>query len=359
MATIIAGSLAEFTVMVLADGEPIAVTGDVTARVFSMDGRQLMAEKSLVEADAWSDGAVTVSLDEAETAVLPDGECMLVLAGPFGVRRFSLRIEPLFIGTRTSLFIRDIVVDQLRRDSLVAAAAGVLQDVKFTDDYLWSKVAAAESEIAHILRVPLVPTKFFPYPPSDAEIQALDGMAWEVEPGYDYDPTMWERDKWGYLVTRNRPIIEVQKIAFAYPGRDSGLFNIPTDWLRVDQKYGHIRMVPSSNAPLAAINGFAMSALANGRNIPSMVQVTYTAGLQNVSAAFPELLDIIKKKAVIKIIGDAFLPSSGSISADGLSQSLSIDMDKYNAIIDETINGPKGSNGGLMTKIHGIRLMVA
>ena len=64
------------------------------------------------------------------------------------------------------------------------------------------------------------------------------------------------------------------------------------------------------------------------------------------------------KKAVLKILEDSFLPQSGSISADGLSQSLSVDMEKYHDMIDRTLNGGKGSNGGLMTAIHGVRIGV-
>jgi hypothetical protein len=59
---------------------------------------------------------------------------------------------------------------------------------------------------------------------------------------------------------------------------------------------------------------------------------------------------------VLKVIEDGFLPSSGSISADGLSQSLSMDMEKYRDMISTTLFGPKGSNGGLLTAIHGIKL---
>ena len=58
------------------------------------------------------------------------------------------------------------------------------------------------------------------------------------------------------------------------------------------------------------------------------------------------------------IITDAFLPQSGSISADGLSQSLSVDVAKYYESIDLAIDGPKGGHGGLMSAIHGIRLGV-
>jgi len=69
-------------------------------------------------------------------------------------------------------------------------------------------------------------------------------------------------------------------------------------------------------------------------------------------------LDAVLKKAALKILEDAFLPQSGSISADGLSQSMSVDMDKYHDAIDRILNGGKGSNGGLMTAIHGVRFGV-
>jgi hypothetical protein len=97
--------------------------------------------------------------------------------------------------------------------------------------------------------------------------------------------------------------------------------------------------------------------LSAGRTIPSMVHLTYTAGLTDVSTKYPELIDAIKKKAVLKIIGDAFFPQSGSISADGLSESMSVDIDKYAASIDQILNGSSGSNGGLMAAIHGVRMM--
>ncbi len=101
-----------------------------------------------------------------------------------------------------------------------------------------------------------------------------------------------------------------------------------------------------------------MQALSGGRLIPFMIQLRYTSGLQNVFRDWPDLIDVIKKKAVLGIIKDSFLPSSGSISADGLSQSSSIDTGMYDDMIDLAIDGPKGSNGGLMTAIHGVRFSI-
>lgn len=361
MTTIIAGSAAAFTVTVQANGAPVPVTGPVTARVFSMDGRTELVSAQTLADDAtganWPAGVVAVSLDATATGTLSPGDVMLVLQGGFGIKRFRLIVETLFAPTRTSLFIKDIVVEELRNDRLMAAAAGVLQDVRVSDDYLWDKIRAAESELAHQLRVPFVPTRFFPKQPTQAQIDALDGQAWEVESAPDYEAQMFAGDRWGYIVTRQKPIISVHQMRFVYPTEANGYFDIPLQWLSVDKKYGHIRIVPTSNAVLTGMAGLVMMNLAGGRTIPSMVHLEYDAGLTNVETNWPELLDAIKKTAVLKVVGDAYLPQSGSISADGLSESVSVDMSKYHETVDHIINGANG-NGGLMARLHGIRAMV-
>lgn len=359
MTTLIAGKAAKFTVEVLADGDPIPVSGQVQATIFKMDGRtQLVEPFDLTETDGWATGLVEVELTTEQASKLSPGDAMLALIGAFGVRRYRLAIETLMSPTRTSLFIKDIVVGDIRREQLVAAAAGVLQDVKITDDYIWNKVRAAESEIAHRLRVPLVPTRFFANQPSQEQIDALDGMAWAIDPAYDYTPDMFMFEKWGYFVTRQRPINSVERMIFAYPSTTDGWMEIPKEWIRIDAKYGHIRLVPSSPAVFTTMNAFMMTALAGSRSIPFMIQLEYTAGLTDVETNYPELIDAIKKQAVVKIVSEAFLPQSGSINADGLSQSLSVDVAKYQDTIDHIIDGPDGSNGGLQSKINGIRALV-
>ena len=362
MTMILSGSAAAPSFTVQLDGAVLPIAGDVTAQVFSMDGRtEFVAGRSISDAEPgadWPAGRVVVPLTALETGAIPPGDAMLVLAGAFGLRRYRLVVETLALGTRTSLFIRDIVVDEIRRDRLMSAAAGILQDIKVSDQYLWDKVRAAESDLSHTLRVPLVPTRYFPAEPTTQERAALGDMAWEIDPGYDYDPAMFERNKWGYIITRNRPIISVEALSFSYTRQTGSLFNMPLDWLRIDSRVGHIRIVPIGPSSIIGSAGLALGLSIANRSIPDMVQVSYTAGLKNAAADYPELLDVVKKKAVLKIVADAFLPQSGSISADGLSQSISVDMDKYSSSIEEIINGPKGANGGLMTAIHGIRSMV-
>lgn len=362
MTTIISGSQASFTVDVLKDGDRIQVTGDVKALVYSMDGRTELLPSQDLSSDAdganWPAGVVGVALSADQTEKLGAGEAMLVLTGGFGIRRYRLAIETLLAPTRTSLFIKDIVVGDMRQEQLMAAAAGVLQDVKISDDYIWGKVRAAESEIAHRLRVPLVPTRFFPVPPTQEQIDGLNGMAWEHEVGYDYTPDMFERSKWGLIVTRQRPVISVDRLRFAMPSADGSYFDIPKEWIRIDAKYGHLRILPTTNASLITSSVLGMTALSWHAVIPTMIQLEYTAGLTDVANTYPELLDAIKKQAVCKIVSEAYLPQSGSISADGLSQSMSVDVGKYQETIDHIIDGPEGANGGLQAKINGIRSMV-
>lgn len=254
---------------------------------------------------------------------------------------------------------RFAAVASVRSDRLALAAAGIMPQVTISDDYIWEKLLAAESTIAGMLRVPLRPTKFFPTDPTPEQIAALPaGMPYEVDQPYDYDPANYRGDRWGYTVLRQKPVISVDKVRFVYPAQQHVVLDVPPDWVRVDRKYGHLQFVPTSSPFLSPIGGLVMNSMAGGRQLPFAVEVEYTAGLKDVQTKFPELISLVKKKAVTMIVEDAFLPSSGSISADGLSQSLSVNLGDYHDSIDRAINGGDGANGGLMTKIHGIRMMV-
>lgn len=361
MATIITDAASAFTVVVQKDGSPVSLSGSVFALLTTLQGETLIdafALSSAAPGANWLAGVAAITFTAGQTAGLPAGEAMLSVYGDtFGVKRFQVSIESRAAIARSALFVKDIAVDRLRADTLVMAARGSLPKVPVSDDYLWDKLRAAESEMAHELRVPLVPTHFFPAEPTPAEIAALDGAPWAIDPGYDYAPTDFAyNDKWGMIRLRNKPLHSVSRVRFAYPGGPTAHYDLPLDWVRPDKKYGVIQFVPSSTAFVAPLNAFVMQAIGQGRTIPLAIQVSYVAGLGDVKANYPELLDAILKKAAIKMVEDLFLPQSGSISADGLSQSVSNDMAKHHETIDRILNGGKGSNGGLMTAIHGVRL---
>jgi hypothetical protein len=177
-------------------------------------------------------------------------------------------------------------------------------------------------------------------------------MPWVEESGYDYEPDVWNTDKWGYLVLRNPFVSAVKSVQFIYPVPASAPFTIPPSWIRIDKKAGHIRFVPTGSGPTAAtFSAFILAAMYGGRLVPQMIQVRYTAGLPNAAGDYPDLLDLVKKMAILRAINSAFPAQSGSISADGLSMSSSIDAQKWQDTIDASMNH-------LRDALHGVRCMV-
>jgi hypothetical protein len=352
---------ATFTVM--QDGVPVAIdpATAVNVQLFSLSTMTPISQARAVasnEGDAdWSAGVVGVVLLTSEQQALTPPAVMVVISSNSFVKRFKLEVKSPSKIDKSLLFIKDFIVDELRADRLMVLAQTFFPGITFSDDFLWEKVISSENETAFDLRVPLVPTQFFGTDPTPAQVAALPrGMPFDVDPAQDYEPDFFQGEKWGFMVLRNKPVIDVQRVTFVYPAPTTGFFDFPQDWLRIDKKYGQIRFVPASSTFVAPLNAFLLQALGGGRTIPFAFEVMYTAGITNVRQQYPQLVDVIKRRAVMKVIEDGFIPSSGSISADGLSQSLSVDLEKYRDTINTTLFGPKGVNGGLLTAIHGIKV---
>ncbi len=208
-------------------------------------------------------------------------------------------------------------ISSIRNDRLTMAAAGALPSVQISDDYIWDKLLAAEAELARELRVYLQPTKIIPDDAPQAEVDALvaSGQPWAQEPAYDYESSFFRGQKWGYLLANSRPIVSVESFRFVYPTNLQQVFDIPSDWIRLDKHAGHVRLVPTSTSFAAPLAAFALQVMGGGGIIPFMLQLRYTAGLTNAAQRWPDLVDVAKKKAVLSIIQDSYLPQSGSISA--------------------------------------------
>lgn len=247
-------------------------------------------------------------------------------------------------------------VASFKTDRIGSALQAYFGDITPSDAYLLQQIQASEADIARRLKVYLEPTTLFSSPPSDAQIAALAGAPYDVEPGYDYDPQFFQPDSWGYLVLRQRPVISVDSITFAYTDPTHPLYTIPADWVRLDRKYGHVRIVPTSQMATLPMTVFLMQAMGGGRVIPSMIQVQYVAGILNAKSdpKWADLIDVILKQATLNLVEGVYLPQSGSISADGLSQSVGFDVQKYRETIEWKLFGSKGSPGGLWTAIHGV-----
>lgn len=246
----------------------------------------------------------------------------------------------------------------IRRDNLMLLAGSIMPDVSLSDDYIWKKLIAAESIVAGMLRVKLQPTKFFPRDPTPEQIAELNGKPWAIDAPYDYDPQNWMGDRWGFTALRQRPVQSIQSVKFVYPSPAATVLNMPLEWVRVDKKYGHMQFVPTNAPFLSPIGGMVMQQMAGGRSLPFAIEVEYVAGIADAAATYPEMVEAVIKMAMIKVVEDNFMPQSGSISADGLSQSMSVDVSKYHDAFDTIMNGTDGANGGLMSRINGVRMAV-
>lgn len=129
------------------------------------------------------------------------------------------------------------------------------------------------------------------------------------------------------------------------------VWNLPLEWLKLDKKYGHIRVVPAGTSYSAPFSAWMMQVLGGGRNIPQMIRIRYKAGLQNAAVQYPDLVDVVKKMALLRIVNNLMPGTSESVSADGLSQSKSVDLKVYQEAIKEKMET-------LMEQIHGVRTMV-
>lgn len=253
----------------------------------------------------------------------------------------------------TGLFTKDTAVPLLRQDRLLHVAEAYAPGATFSDDYLWSKLRAAEADAERQLRVFFGPVEVIPtgWPEDTAALDAA-GVRWIEEPGYDLDPDLFKGETWGLIETRQHPIIAVDAIQFAWPAPGmGGLFTVPQQWLRIDKKYGRINLVPTQNMLMLPLNTFIISAFGGGRSVPLMMQIRYRTGLTQTSQHWPDLIDLVQKMALLSLLNDLFLPQSGSISADGLSQSKSLDLDKIAAMIEHKLDT-------LRQALHGLRCMV-
>lgn len=201
-------------------------------------------------------------------------------------------------------------------------------------DTLFAKLLAAEEIVRDRLRILLEPTKVLTAEDtSQADIDALNATnpptAYVLDPGYDYTADFFQNNAWGMLVTRRKPVISVESYKFVYLDQRTPVFTVPAGWIRMDRKYGHIRLLPTADAALLPLNAFLLTAMSAGRVIPSMIHLSYTAGIKDIRKEYPGLYEFIFRVAALELIMDTFPSGSDSVSADGLSQSMSFDITQW------------------------------
>lgn len=238
-----------------------------------------------------------------------------------------------------------------------------------TDDMLWDKMMAAESSAERTLRVFFSAVEVIPDDAPQSEIDALEATQtrYALSSNFDYDPAMFRGEEWGFMRLPFKPIQQVHSVIINFPSPFLQSYTVPGDWIRLDRKYGDVRLVPTTSAAVTPVGAFALVAMGGGITYPQAIQVRYRCGIINANGTvatslaqhWNDLVDVVKRMAIMKIMSTAFLPGSGSISADGLSQSTTFNYGAWQDGIDVILTGPKGSNGGIYTSIHGVAGLVA
>lgn len=224
---------------------------------------------------------------------------------------------------------------RLRDGHLTGVLARYLDGHMPSPESLWASLLAAEAEVARKLQVSLEPLEVFAVtPPGDAELTALAGKPYVVDPGIDLPPGFFDIGGWGTVQLPRRPLIAVHEVKFVYPMWQTTLYTVPPAWILPDASAGQIQFLPTPSVlgmPISVIGAQVLSNAA-GQTIPQVLRVRYTAGLQASDPCMPDVIDLILRLAALRLI--KFAPQSGSISADGLSQSSSSDTARFQESID-------------------------
>lgn len=209
---------------------------------------------------------------------------------------------------------------------------------------LLEQLQAAEGEARRKLGIFLRPTEVFPVVAPAEEVTALAGMPYVVEPAYDMPPDWFQVGQFGMLKLNHPLVSKVTALELRHPSYQAEAYKIPIEWVQLVGRAGLINVVPGgglSNLPLGV---FTLQALGSGYSIPHMIRVRYTCGLTDEFK--PEVVKLVHRSAILGLLADTFVPQSGSISADGLSQSTSQDLTKHREDIDDAF-------AGLRERIHG------
>jgi hypothetical protein len=230
----------------------------------------------------------------------------------------------------TVLFPIADALAQFRDDQLPLLQANFPLPVAPSDGLLTRKFEAAESELQRKLGVYLTPTMIFGgADPTDDDIAALGDMPYAVESGYDMTPDFFSIGQWGTLMLRSRPVKSIASMKFIYPTMNAMVVDMPTSWIQLDKRMGLINVVPGPGGLNIPLNIFSMQAMNQGVNVPNMIRVQYVAGIDPTHFMYVDVQDVCMRLVALRLLKDTFTPQSGSISADGLSQSQSVDLAKF------------------------------
>jgi hypothetical protein len=227
-----------------------------------------------------------------------------------------------------------IVIEDFRKDYLFGLPSRLRKPEEWSDDFLFNKIRAAENELERTLDCYYTPKRIVCEPGANL----VQGQDYDIaEAAYNYSSDFYQGENWGQIRLRRYPVHRspLPTVVFAYPNVDNRIFTVPPAWVRLNEDYGVIRLVPNSSSIAATFSAFILTIFSGGRGVPQSIFVNYTAGFSGVTEKgdladnFQDLVELTKHLAILNIVDEAFLPSSVSNSTDGISQSFSYQLKDY------------------------------
>lgn len=187
----------------------------------------------------------------------------------------------------------------------------------------------------------------------------------------EHDYFRRDYEKYIFIKTDKRPIIEVQKVSLVLPTQQV-VQTFDNSWLHVQKDMGMINVVPGAGTAgtilLGAAGGFLPLFYSGNNFIPHVFHVDYRAGFESGKVP-PILYEVIGKIASLgplNIAGDLIAGAgiaAQSLSVDGLSQSISTTASAtnagYGARIIQYQKDVKAQIPVLRSYFHGITMTVA
>lgn len=257
-------------------------------------------------------------------------------------------------GNKSLLFLRSDILGRIKSQQLsIMNNNGLIKLNNYSDDYIWQCINMAEASLERSLGVYLTPMLIVPDSATQDDITSLNNarVRYKIDPGHDYDSNKFITN-WNFINLRNRPIINIEKVDIQFPYPGVGTYQVPDTWVKVDKRGGTIQLVPG---PLG-VPGFLPQAISpyiiGFRDYPLSIKIRYLAGLINALRDYPEILEIITRMTIYTIISGSYTPVGGSISIDGMSQSLNYaPLLEYQATTDRMITTLRSNLLGIQMRI--------
>lgn len=220
----------------------------------------------------------------------------------------------------------------------------------------WSRsaplITPEEVRRKHLFGIPLVSGTKDPVTkramvltPDDIRDKIDDSVAMvEAETGLVLFPTQFEEkhafdvqeyQSFGYFRLKKRPVTSIERMLVT-PSNDIDVYEVPLDWVETANLHmGQVNIIPLTIAlskqgtliPTSAAGGAVFLAIFGYKSwIPAFWKIKYTAGFPSakVPKVINELIGTVAAMEILSQLAATYAKnSSGSLSIDGLSQSVS------------------------------------